>query len=61
MQIAEYQRMYRNILAPELVYAGEFLEARGLRFGVEFGTTNAINKAAYAFLLELETQGRLFD
>jgi len=44
MTIQDYQNMYKQTLKPETVYAGEFLESYGFKFGIDFGTTNAINR-----------------
>jgi hypothetical protein len=54
MNITDYQNMFRKILPPEVVFAGLYLEARDYRFGIDYGTTNAISKAAVLVLKSLE-------
>lgn len=44
MTIQGYQDVFQA-LTLETVYAGEYLESNGLRFGVDFGTSDAIRKA----------------
>ncbi len=46
--------MFRKTLKPEVEYAGRMLEDRGLRFGVDFGTSNAIQKATEIVIESLE-------
>jgi len=58
MSITDYSRMFKGWLTPQTVFAGEFLEARGYRFGQDYGITNAISKATDIMLgLEEEDQG----
>lgn len=54
LNMQTYQSVFREILPPEVVYAGEYLESRGLLLGDDFGTTNAIRKATDMILDELE-------
>jgi hypothetical protein len=54
ISIIEYQKMFRSTLKAEVVFAGQMLEARGMRLGVEFGTSNAIQKATEVILESLE-------
>jgi hypothetical protein len=50
--------MFNCMLSDTTVFAGEFLEARGYRFGQDYGITNAISKATDIMLgLEEEDQG----
>ena len=42
--------------SPVRVYACRYLEARGLRFSVDFGFSNAVRKATDMFLEELKTE-----
>lgn len=46
--------MFKATLKPDVVYAGHMLEDRGLRFGVDFGTSNAIQKATAVVIESLE-------
>ena len=46
--------MFKHTLQPEVVYAGFMLEDRGLRFGVDFGPTNAVQKATEIVIESLE-------
>lgn len=46
--------MFKQTLKPEVVFAGEILEAKGLRLGIEFGTSNAIQKATELVIESLE-------
>lgn len=61
MNVSDYQKMFRQTLRPEVVYAGEYLEHHGLRFGVEFGTTNCVKKATDMVLVDLEALAREDD
>jgi predicted site-specific integrase-resolvase len=54
MSIAEYQKMFRKTLKPEVEYAGRMLEDRGLRFGADYGTSNAVQKATEIVIESLE-------
>jgi len=55
--ILQYQKMFKGMLSAQTVFAGEFLEARGYRFGQDYGITNAISKATDIMLgLEEEDQ-----
>lgn len=55
MTVEWYQKIF-GMLKPEVEYAGEYLESRFYRFGVEFGATNAVDKATTCYLDELETE-----
>jgi len=55
LSIKDYGKYFQvRPLKPEVVYAGEFLEARGYRFGVEYGTSSAVAKATEIVLEDLE-------
>lgn len=53
MNITEYAIYFKDRLKPEVVFAGEYLETRGLRFGIDFGSTNALQKATDMMLEEM--------
>lgn len=49
--------MFKGWLTPQTLFAGQFLESRGYRFGQDYGITNAISKATDIMLgLEEEDQ-----
>jgi hypothetical protein len=54
ISITEYGKMFKIPLNPEIVYAGELLEVRGLRFGADYGTSNAVQKATEIVIESLE-------
>lgn len=54
MDVSDYQKLFRAKLKPEVVYACEVLQDKGLRFGVEFGFVDAIRKATDMVIDELE-------
>lgn len=54
MTITDYQKMFKGTLKPETVFAGEILESRHLRFGSDYGITNAIQKATDIVIESLE-------
>jgi len=55
MTFDSYQKMFpRTKCVPEVRYACKFLEARGQRFGVDFGITNAVRKAAEIVVKDFE-------
>lgn len=54
MKIEDYQKQFDCPLSPEVMWAGRYLEDRDLRFGVEFGTSDAIQKATGLILMVLE-------
>jgi hypothetical protein len=55
MKIREYSVNYCLCGLPdEVVAAGEFLEARGYRFLIDFGWQNAIDKAAEVLCDEID-------
>lgn len=60
MNISDYSKYFRDRLKPEVVYAGEYLESKGLRFAVDFGSTNAIAKAADMMVDEFEWGNEMF-
>lgn len=52
-------RHYSNFYSPrglpdEIVFAGDFLEARGYEFLIDFGWFNAINKASEVLADEVD-------
>lgn len=53
MTIINYQNVFHS-LKPEQVFAGQYLESNGLRFGVDFGTSDAIRKATALVIEGLE-------
>lgn len=56
MKIREYSNLYsKRGLPEEIVYAGEFLESRGLTFLVDFGWSNAVNIASEYLADEIDT------
>jgi hypothetical protein len=44
MTIESYQNVFQT-LQPEVVWAGQYLESRGYRFSIDFGTSDAVRKA----------------
>ena len=55
MKIREYNVNYsRYGLPDEVVAAGEFLEARGYRFLIDFGWQNAIDRASEVLCDEID-------
>ena len=61
MTIREYHYRYsRYGLPPEVLYAGEFLEARGYEFLKDFGWQNAVQKAADILVREMDEGGLWF-
>jgi hypothetical protein len=54
MTFDDYYAMFpRTRCDHEVTYACKFLESRGLRFGVDFGLTNAVRKAADIVINEI--------
>ena len=57
MTFGDYQRLCpRPRVQDEIAYACEYLEARGLEFGVDFGISSAVRGAATTLCLELEME-----
>lgn len=54
MTIDSYERMFSRPLAPEVAFAGRFLESRGMVFGEDFGVTDAISRAALVIMSEIQ-------
>ena len=55
MLVRDYNNIYsRYGLPDEVIYAGEFLESRGLTFLVDFGWMNAVDKAAKILMDEID-------
>lgn len=54
MTIDSYERIFSKILAPEVAFAGRFLESRGWVLGTDFGITDAISKAALVVMSEVQ-------
>lgn len=55
MSITEYQDYFpRTKLTPEVVFAGQYLEARGYSLGTHYGTVNAVSKATEMIIEGLE-------
>jgi len=54
MTIEEYQKRFNCPLSPEVIWAGKYLEDRDLRFGIEFGTSDAVKKATGLILMVIE-------
>lgn len=55
MTIREYSNFYsRRGLPDEILYAGEFLESRGLTFLVDFGWSNAVDLASKILVDEID-------
>ncbi len=54
MLMSEYALRYNKSFPPEAVYASEFLEHLGHIFLKDFGSGNAIDKAADQYILYLE-------
>jgi hypothetical protein len=58
MTAKDYQKMFRLQLSPEAEYASEYLENKGKRFGVDFGSSAAIRMAMDMMLSEIEQDVR---
>lgn len=54
MLIREYALRTKKTFPPEVIYAGEFLENLGHIFLVDFGASNAVDKAADQYIAYLE-------
>jgi hypothetical protein len=54
MTVHDYQKLFRTKIDPMTVYACDYLELKGLRFGVEFGFVDAVRKATDMVMDELE-------
>ena len=54
MLMKEYAIRYKKIFPPEVEYSGEFLENLGHIFLVDFGASNAIDKATDQYITYLE-------
>lgn len=54
MTIEEYQATFNCPLSPEVMWAGKYLEDRGLEFGIQFGTSDAVKKAQDLILMVIE-------
>ena len=56
--MGEYHRLKKLLrlrMTKQVDFAAEFLESRGLRFCVDFGYENAVEKAAAIMTAELES------
>lgn len=56
MTLDEYAKRYKLRIPATKAYACRFLESRGLRFLIEFGIENAVDKAAELLCEETEKQ-----
>jgi hypothetical protein len=54
MTIKDYNKYFPLKLAPEVVYAGQFLEDRGLVFGSDYTSPRALAMATEMLMIELE-------
>ena len=54
MLMKEYALRYKKTFPPEVLYAGEMLEYLGHIFLVDFGASNALDKATDQYITYLE-------
>ena len=58
MKIREWRDQYTRVgVSDEVLFAGEFLEARGFFFLTDFGTGTAIEKATEVLMDSVENSG----
>lgn len=55
MKIEDYDKQFYP-LKPEVMWAGGYLEDRGLRFGDDFGPSDAIRKATDLILMVFDEE-----
>lgn len=60
MTIQEWNNRHERSLDPVVLFAGQYLEARGMRFLQEFNTPTAVTKATEWYIDWLEVRYRVW-